>query len=97
MLSATCTGTSSKAPATCSALEFDTKAAGTLRTAGSTKCGVHCSTIARSTVSHRDGVDSDEALTVILHKGLEAHGLEAIPQHVMHILMSLPLLLQPLL
>lgn len=49
------------------------------------------------TVSHRDGVDSDEALAVILHKGLEAHGLEAVPQHVVHVLMSLPLLLQPLL
>ena len=44
-----------------------------------------------------DGVDSDEALAVIVHKGLEAHGVEAIPQHVVHGLMPLPLLLQALL
>ena len=46
---------------------------------------------------HLDGVDSDEALAVILHEGLEAHRLEAIPQHVVHGLMPLPLLLQALL
>lgn len=46
---------------------------------------------------YRDSVDSDKALAVILHKGLEAHGLEAIPQHVVHVLMALPQLFQPLL
>ena len=44
-----------------------------------------------------DGVNRDEALAVVVHKGLEAHGLEAVPQHVVHGLMPLPLLLQPLL
>ena len=48
-------------------------------------------------VAHLDGVDCDEALAVIFYKGLEAHGLETVPQQVVHGLMPLPLLLQTLL